>query len=264
MYTRIDLIEADVYPLIYTDNNQAGWINLTNVTINISNWLTPDYEFVGYVDGRTRQTYQELKAGALVNHNDLGYVIKLEAQYSNGTSDRFVSILLVVKNAVSQTCQDSGNSGSGGESGGSGSEEGGECVIDMYYNNFAGSLSVYSDFSGEFVLDEELTDYETVVVFVATLDASVLNGASTFTLNGIEYNTELLGYIDVSDGNTLSSVAVSTETGPDDTVYTISENVTLSVVDNSVSLQVIGYDDAEKQIVDMTYLFVINFVTAAA
>ncbi len=261
MYTRIDLTEADVRPLIYEGEPGTGWIDLTNITINVSNWLTPDYSFVGYVDGWTRENYQELKAGGLANYGEFGLVIALEARYSNGNSDydRYIYIYLVLKDSVSQPCQDSGNPGQGG----SGSESGAECVIDMYYNNFADSLSIYSDFSGEFVLDEELTDYETIVVFVATLDASVLNGASTFTLNWIEYNTELLGYVDASDGNTLSPVNVTTISQGGE-VYTISENVTLTVIDNSVALQVIGYDDAEKQEIDMTYLFVINFVTTAA
>ena len=142
--------------------------------------------------------------------------------------------------------------------------EGGESivmtVIDMYYNEFEETLSLYTDFSGDFVLDTELTDYETTAVFVAEVDAEFLTG-EVFTFNGIEYNAMLIGSFDVVDGVTETPILVQNFEDGDD-VYTISENVELTVMGNTAILQINSYVDEEKQELDMTYLFVINFVEA--
>ncbi|MBQ4541568.1 MAG: hypothetical protein IJA23_01810, partial [Clostridia bacterium] len=191
-FTRIDLTREEVRSIIKEGEPGTGWIDLTALTIDISSFV-PDATFVGYINGWTNNTYQELKAAALINYGCIGEVIVIEALYNFDDNEVRIEVYLIPKDSISQTYQDSGNSGSGG----SGSEEGGEIsemvIIDIGYTNAEGQpddLMLISGemgtFSGDFAMDT-VNSTDEMVIFNTELDASLLNGATTFALLGIMY-----------------------------------------------------------------------------
>lgn len=270
VYTRIDLTELDLYSSIRyetvttdTGNLTKGWLDFTAINIDVSTWL-PGAGFIGYVDGWAREIYRDLKAAAFLNTNHFGLAIILEARYDCGDYERSLRIYFILKDSISQPCDEQGQNPGGGNSGSE--SEGDMGVIDFYYNNFVGELSVFTDgqgnITGDFVVDSQNTDMANKkVTLVKDLDASILTGTGeTFLLDGIEYNPEIFEYFEVFDGNNLTTPISVQSVEYEGESYLGSENITLTVVNNSVTVKIVFYTDETKQTPDGEYYFVINFV----